>query len=165
MMRRNGSWKSFRLKAKPGSCSIRCPIEVPAVSVVELGIIRELVMPRRRHHRGGDADLLGLPGDRGDGLAIRDTLRWRRGTAGSSSDPALDPLQMDQRLDRRGGAREAAAYGIVAAYRPRCSGWGAADPLRQAGAELPALRLQGYRTPVGIRLHRLQGHLSLQELP
>ncbi len=51
--------------------------EVPVVSVVDLGIVRDVVEERRRARRRRHADLFRLPGDRGDRAEHRRRARRR----------------------------------------------------------------------------------------
>ena len=99
----------------PGRCSTTVlDPEVPVVSVVDLGIVRAVSRRRRCAHRRRHADLLGLPGDRGDRAEHRRGARRRRPRP--DPDPHAACAGLDERLDQRRKGRPSCA--ATASHRP-----------------------------------------------
>ena len=139
--------------------------EVPVVSVRDLGIVRDVLESDERPDRRRHADLLRLPGDRGDRGEHRRRARGRGPRPGAGRDAPRAGL--DHRLDEREGPAPAARLRHRAARPGGRAGDGAAA-LRAAaaadGAGLPALREPADRAALRVRRHRLQGALALPRL-
>ncbi len=140
--------------------------EVPALSVRDLGIVRDVLesddgADRRRH-----AHLFGLPGHRGDRAEHRRRARRRGPRPGAGRDAPRAGL--DHRLDEREGRRKLREYGIAP---PGPVAAPATAPLRfvprQPPKALACPRCESlqHRAALRLRLHRLQGALALPRLP
>ena len=136
--------------------------EVPALSVCDLGIVRDVIErddgARGRRH----ADLLGLPGHRGDRAEHRRRARRRRPRPG-----ARDACSARRPGPPTGSAPKAgASCATTASRRPGRSTSPSGVPIRfvpRAVAPLACPRCGStrHRAAVGLRLHRLQGALPL----
>ena len=90
-----------------GGCCTTCSIpEVPAISVTDLGIVRDVIDARRRARGGRDADVLRLPRDRGHRAG--DLRRDRRRRPRARARDAAARARVDDRLDHAARPREAA---------------------------------------------------------
>ena len=75
--------------------------EIPVISLVELGIVRDVALARRPAGRHLDADLFGLPGDRGDRRRCRRGA-WPTPASSARGSRRVFP-RLDDRLDRARG--------------------------------------------------------------
>ena len=121
--------------------------EIPVVSVVDLGIVREVDDGQGDHH----ADLFRLPGDRrSSNAAIREALD-AAGYRDVAIETVLSPPWTTDWISEDGQGEAARLR-----HRPARTG---------QGRDLPAMRLDRHRRSQPLRLNPVQGAMALQGLP
>ena len=114
--------------------------EIPTISLVDLGVVRDVAVEEEPRPRRVHADVPRLPGARGDEGRDGGGDPRRRRRAGGRGRPGR--LVVD-RPDHARGPREAARVGLRAAGAAR-GGRADARPADEGGAPLPVLRLDGH---------------------
>ena len=139
--------------------------EIPAVSVVDLGIVRDVRWddgdePRRHRH----ADLFRLPGHRRHLARDRAALCATRASSDVRLERRIAPPWTTDWISRR---RPRASCAPTASSRrsARRRGAGAHARPQAARDRLPALRLDRHRAGQRVRLDALQGAVPLPGLP
>ena len=138
--------------------------EIPAVSVVDLGIVRDVAWDGDELAVAVTPTYSGCPATSVIAFQIEEALRAR----------GLDRVRLERRLSppwttawiSEEGRRKLAAYGIV----PPDESAGPASPLsrlggRRARRELPALRVGAHQPGQRVRLDAVQGAVPLRRLP
>ena len=116
---RSGASSAARVRAWEALASVPDP-EIPVVSIVELGIVRDVRVDGDARRSDRHADLLRLPGDRGHRRVDPAARSRRAGFARDASRTALAP-RVDHRLDRPRRAR-ASSRASASRRRPARAG-------------------------------------------